>query len=193
MAPSAARLLRSDVKLANVLLNERAEGRLGDFGLAEQLPHGGDGLLASVCGTHDCMAPEMVRCGHGEVNGYGREVDLWAVGLMAYEMLVGHHPFQRPTEIATLTAILAADLVFPPEAAVTDAAKDLIRRLLEPEPDRRATAVDALRHAWLCGGEVLPVSDGAPRSRAASHVWQRPSVVKSALSMALGRQTVGHT
>ena len=66
-------------------------------------------------------------------------------------------------------------------------------QLLEPEPDRRATAVDALRHAWLCGGEVLPVSDGTPRSRAASHVWQRPSVVKSALSMALGRQTVGHT
>ena len=70
------------------------------------------------------------------------------------------------TAVAAVVAAPAADLAFPPEAAVTDAAKDLIRRLLEPEPDRRATAVDALRHAWLCGGEVLPVSDGAPRSRA---------------------------
>ena len=39
----------------------------------------GAGLLTSVCGTHDCMAPEMVRCGHGEAAGCGREIDLWAL------------------------------------------------------------------------------------------------------------------
>lgn len=245
----AQRVVHRDVKLGNVLLNERAEGRLGDFGLAERLPddvvapddEGGTrpGLLTSVCGTHDCMAPEMVRCGHGEAAGYGTAVDMWALGVMVFTMLFGRHPFERPTEIATLTAILAADAPFPPapagRPAVSAAAKDLIRRLLAPDPDRRATAAEALRHAWIRGAELSPRSDGeassglsspppslsppppsssslsgaeegpAPASattadsspastpRQISRLWQRPSVVKSAMSIALGRQTVGHT
>jgi len=237
----AQRVVHRDVKLGNVLLNERAEGRLGDFGLAERLPddvaaapddddEGGGGatrpgLLTSVCGTHDCMAPEMVRCGHGEADGYGTAVDMWALGVMVFTMLFGRHPFERPTEIATLTAILAADAPFPPAApadrpAVSAAAKDLIRRLLTPEPDKRATAAEALRHAWIRGAELSPRSDGeasglsspppslspppssssapadsspASTARQISRLWQRPSVVKSAMSIALGRQTVGHT
>jgi len=195
-------VVHRDIKPSNVLLNEQRESRLGDFGLAARLPEDGAGLLTSVCGTHDCMAPEMVRCGHGEAAGYGREVDLWAVGLLLFTMLCGHHPFERSTEIATLTAILDADFVFPPGAAPSELAKDLIRSLLAPQPECRATAAEGLQHEWICAD---PTSPGPPPPaereasasdlsiRQVSHLL-RPSVVKSAMSIAgLGRQALGHT
>jgi len=68
-------IVHRDIKATNVLLTELGEVRLADFGLAVRLPE--NGLLSSVCGTHDYLAPEMIRCGHGEVEGYGTSVDLW--------------------------------------------------------------------------------------------------------------------
>lgn len=196
-------VVHRDIKPANVLLNEHNEGRLGDFGLAEMLPEGGAGLLTSVCGTHDCMAPEMVRCGHGEVAGYGCAVDLWAVGLTLFTMLCGYHPFQRATEIATLTAILDADFSFPHAPDLSEPAKDLIRRLLVPQPEHRATAAEGLRHAWLCADDTASTSRPPPEPEAAAveatlatrqlSRLLRPSVVKSTMAIALGRQVVGHT
>ena len=134
---------------------------------------------------------------------YGREVDLWAVGLLLFTMLCGHHPFQRSTEIATLTAILDADFTFPPGAAPSAPAKDLIRRLLVPQPECRATAAEGLRHEWICAepatspGPVPPAEREASASDLSTRQVSRllrPSVVRSAMSIAgLGRQVLGHT
>ena len=137
------------------------------------------------------------------LGSYGREVDLWAVGLLLFTMLCGHHPFQRSTEIATLTAILDADFTFPPGAAPSAPAKDLIRRLLVPQPERRATAAEGLRHEWICAdpatspGPVPPAEREASASELSTRQVSRllrPSVVRSAMSIAgLGRQVLGHT
>ena len=134
---------------------------------------------------------------------YGREVDLWAVGLLLFTMLCGHHPFQRSTEIATLTAILDADFTFPPGAAPSAPAKDLIRRLLVPQPEHRATAAEGLRHEWICADPATSPGPAPPAEREASASdlstrqvsrLLRPSVVRSAMSIAgLGRQVLGHT
>ena len=118
---SRHQIVHRDVKASNVLL--AADGRtakLGDFGLAAKLPD--SGRLTSVCGTHDFLAPEMIRTGHGECDGYGASVDLWAVGLMLHGLLFGTNPFERDTDIATLQAILAGDYQPPPAAAAPAAA-----------------------------------------------------------------------
>jgi len=144
------RIVHRDIKATNVLLSERGEAQLADFGLATCLPD--DGLLTSVCGTHDYLAPEMIRCGHGEVEGYGTSVDLWGVGLLLYALLLGGNPFERNTDIETLQAILAGDIeMASPEASpqISAAARIFIRSLLETDPERRLTAKAALQVPWL--------------------------------------------
>ena len=78
------------------------------------------------------------------------------MGLLLFTMLCGHHPFERSTEIATLAAILDADFAFPPGAAPSAPAKDLIRRLLVPQPERRATAAEGLRVLAVALAPVMP-------------------------------------
>ncbi len=145
------RIVHRDIKPSNVLLSAEGEVRLADFGLAAELPLEGDGLLTKVCGTHDYLAPEMVRCGHGECEGYGTPVDLWAVGLLLFSLLCGSNPFERENDIDTLQAILLFDgqLAFPPTSSVSAPARELICALLSPDPARRATASESLGFSWL--------------------------------------------
>jgi len=144
----AKRIVHRDIKPANVLLSEEGVGRVGDFGIAASLPE--QGLLTAVCGTHNNMCPEMVRCGHGDSEGYGTAADMWQMGLLIFEMLCGTHPFARDTEVATLTAILDGTFSFPEGAPVSEPARDLLRRLLVSDPAERLTATQSLRHPWLC-------------------------------------------
>lgn len=140
-------VVHRDIKPSNLLLSPDGEVRLADFGLSDVLPP--SGVLTTVCGTHDFLAPEMIRCGHGEVDGYGLEVDMWGVGLLLFVLLHGHNPFERGTEIETLQAILLAQYQIPETVDVCPAAKDLIYRLLVCDPAKRCKASDALRHEWL--------------------------------------------
>eukprot|EP00966_Prymnesium_polylepis_P144607 3339157-Prymnesium_polylepis.1 len=99
------------------------------------------------------MAPEMVRCGHGEAAGYGTPSDMWQMGLLLFELLFGTHPVARNTEIETLAAILAADYAFPSGVDdVSEGARDLVRKLLVGDPAERLTAAECLRHPWIRSG-----------------------------------------
>jgi len=140
-------IVHRDIKPANVLLSEEGVGRLGDYGLAANLPE--EGLLTAVCGTHNNMCPEMVRCGHGDSEGYGTAADMWQMGLLLFEMLCGTHPFVRETEVATLTAILDGTFSFPEGAPVSEQARDLLRRLLVTDPAGRLSATQCLHHPWV--------------------------------------------
>jgi len=154
------RIVHRDIKATNVLLSAQGDVRLADFGLAARLPE--HGLLTSVCGTHDYLAPEMVRCGHGECDGYGTSVDLWGVGLLLFSLLCGGNPFERETDIATLQAILAGTFAFPAHRPPpSDSAADLIGRLLVVNPQARLSAAEAIQLPWVRGGEGELVGETA--------------------------------
>mmetsp|Transcript_26452 Transcript_26452/g.55595 ORF Transcript_26452/g.55595 Transcript_26452/m.55595 type:complete len:367 (-) Transcript_26452:360-1460(-) len=157
-------IVHRDIKPSNVLLSVGGVLKLADFGLCEQLPD--SGMLTNVCGTHDFLAPEMIRCGHGEEAGYGLAVDLWGVGLLLYVLLFGHNPFEHRTEIETLQAILRADYSFPEHSSVSSAAKSLISKLLVADPRQRLSASECLLHEWLCepDGSVSCTSLSPPPS-----------------------------
>ncbi|CAN0450087.1 unnamed protein product [Ectocarpus sp. 12 AP-2014] len=74
--------------LADTDLAAMVKVLLADFGLAKQLPKGDPGLLVGACGTKPYLAPELVR----DVP-YDAAVDMWAVGVVTYELLHGYTPF----------------------------------------------------------------------------------------------------
>ncbi|KAF9184447.1 Checkpoint kinase 2 [Haplosporangium sp. Z 767] len=91
-------IVHRDIKSDNVMIsNDRSEVKLIDFGLArctENQP-----LLSTICGTHAYMAPETAA--GEEKNGYGKSVDIWALGVMLFRMqvfaLAGKYPFDDNT------------------------------------------------------------------------------------------------
>ena len=79
-------LVHRDLKLENCFITEHMELRLGDFGLAASLKRGK--RRKTQCGTAHYMAPEI-----GATDGYGQEVDIWSLGVMAFLLLCGRFPF----------------------------------------------------------------------------------------------------
>ena len=76
-----------DLKPENVLFNKDGYLLLADFGLATKVAKDG-GLAKSFCGTAEYLAPEMLKG-----VGHDHTVDIWTLGILLYEMLVGIPPF----------------------------------------------------------------------------------------------------
>ncbi len=138
-AAHARGVLHRDVKPDNVLL-ERETGRvvLTDFGIARL-----DGSTTltergAFLGSPEFTAPERTEGGAA-----GPESDLWSVGVLLCTALEGRSPFRRDTMSGVLYAVLYEDIVLPTSAEPLAPA---IRGLLQRDPARRSTAVEA---SWL--------------------------------------------
>jgi serine/threonine protein kinase len=114
------------------------------------------------------MAPEVTPL-RAPLCGYGLEVDLWSAGICAFVMIAGQFPFAAPDE-AALAALLAAAPAVRMDArvwaAVSPQGRDLVARLLEPQPDERPTADAALRHAWFAPPPPPPPRPPPPAASA---------------------------
>jgi predicted ATPase len=119
-AAHARDLVHRDVKPGNILI-EAASGRsfLTDFGLAKDTRSAGQTQAGYFLGTVDYAAPEQI-----EAKPLGPAVDVYALGCVLYECLVGRPPFTRPTD----TAVISAHLRDPPPD-VTETRPDLPRAL----------------------------------------------------------------
>jgi DNA-binding beta-propeller fold protein YncE/predicted Ser/Thr protein kinase len=118
-------LVHRDVKPSNVLLDANEHVYLADFGLTKRL---GDARTdePALFGTIDYIAPEQIR--GDEIDG---RADVYALGCLLYECLVGSSPFRRGSDAATLFAHLEDE---PPPIPGLD---DVLSRALAKEPDRR--------------------------------------------------------
>lgn len=81
------KIVYRDLKLENILIDDDNHMLLTDFGLARQLKSGEK--LKDQSGTVSYMAPEIFK----EKTSYGYEVDWWSLGIVTYELLIGHSPF----------------------------------------------------------------------------------------------------
>jgi serine/threonine protein kinase/predicted negative regulator of RcsB-dependent stress response len=152
-AAHAKGIVHLDMKPDNVLLIEK-DGRrdcvkVVDFGIAGLMGQGGPG--AKVMGTPEYMAPERTAQAIND-----RRSDIYALGVMAYELLAGEVPFQGLTPVETL-AMHATDVPDPVSERVTvpiGAALDAwVLRLLEKDPDRRPQSMEEVE-ALLCEAQI---------------------------------------
>lgn len=106
--------------------------KLADFGFARSLPS--TSLAETLCGSPLYMAPEILR-----YEKYDAKADLWSVGTVLYEMMVGKPPFRASNHVELLRKIERGEdrIKFPEEVYLSDSMKRLIRALLKRNPVER--------------------------------------------------------
>lgn len=134
-------IIHRDLKPANVMFDERGEVRVIDFGISIRADQ--RRTLLSAAGTPLYIAPEVFT------NVYGRECDVWSLGVMLYEMLTGKHPFTGNSLLEVKVAIRDHRLLFPPDKKIDESAKHLIKRMLERNVSKRITSEEILAHPWM--------------------------------------------
>ncbi|CAO3682315.1 unnamed protein product [Umbelopsis ramanniana] len=141
-------VVHRDLKLENVLFEDKKELRIkiGDFGLAT-FSHK-QYALTSRCGTPSYVAPEVLA--PASSRAYGKEVDLWSLGVMLYICLCGYPPFYADSSVPA-QAIRSGQFSFVDAdwKGVTSEAKDLIKRLMTVDPTKRITVNEAMWHPWI--------------------------------------------
>lgn len=125
----------------NLLLGERNRVKIADFGWSVHAP---SSRRQTVCGTLDYLPPEMVQ--H---QPHDKSVDLWCLGVLMFEFLYGHPPFEAEDQDGTYERIKVVDLRFPARPIVSAEAKDLITRLLQKEPEKRLTWNQISNHKFI--------------------------------------------
>ncbi|XP_040837216.1 aurora kinase A isoform X2 [Ochotona curzoniae] len=142
------RVIHRDIKPENLLLGSAGELKIADFGWSVHAP---SSRRTTLCGTLDYLPPEMIEgCMHDE------KVDLWSLGVLCYEFLVGKPPFEANTYQETYRRISRVEFTFPD--FVTEGARDLISRLLKHSPSHRPTLTEVLEHPWVTAKSTKPSS-----------------------------------
>ncbi|XP_073021883.1 calcium-dependent protein kinase 8-like [Primulina eburnea] len=146
-------VMHRDLKPENFLFankKETAPLKAIDFGLSVFFKHGE--RFNEIVGSPYYMAPEVLK------RNYGPEVDVWSAGVILYILLCGIPPFWAETEQGVAQAIIRSVVDFKrdPWPKVSDNAKDLVKKMLDPDPSRRYTAQQVLEHPWLQNAKKAP-------------------------------------
>jgi len=134
-------IMHRDIKPENILIGHGDTLKIADFGWAVHAPKK---RRDTKCGTVEYLAPELVMR-----RPYCPAVDVWGLGVLLYEFLVGESPFVAETDERVLRNIRRGALKFPPR--VSREAQDLITRLLTKVPEDRLTPEQILQHPWMVG------------------------------------------
>ena len=133
-----------DIKPENILLTEKLDAKLTDFGLSRHFKK--NELLNSSCGSPIYAAPEML-----EGKSYdGTKIDIWSLGISLYTMVCGELPFVVDDEndiYILMDKIIKGNYNIP--EFLSDECKDLIKNMLVTDPDKRITLEQIKNHKWV--------------------------------------------
>uniref|UniRef100_A0A453CY37 non-specific serine/threonine protein kinase n=2 Tax=Aegilops tauschii subsp. strangulata TaxID=200361 RepID=A0A453CY37_AEGTS len=146
-------VMHRDLKPENFLLANKDDDlslKAIDFGLSVFFKPGQ--IFTDVVGSPYYVAPEVL------CKKYGPEADVWTAGVILYILLSGVPPFWAETQQGIFDAVLKGVIDFDSEPwpVISDSAKDLITRMLNPRPAERLTAHEVLCHPWIRDQGVAP-------------------------------------
>ncbi|XP_021345181.1 serine/threonine-protein kinase BRSK2-like isoform X2 [Mizuhopecten yessoensis] len=130
-----------DLKPENLLLDDKNNIRVADFGMASLQVEGS--MLETSCGSPHYACPEVIR---GEKYD-GRKADVWSCGVILYALLVGALPFDDDNLRQLLEKVKKG--VFHIPHFVPPDCQNLLRGMIEVDPHRRLTLEDIHRHPWV--------------------------------------------
>ncbi|XP_029287315.1 aurora kinase A [Cottoperca gobio] len=135
------KVIHRDIKPENLLLGANGELKIADFGWSVHTP---SSRRSTLCGTLDYLPPEMI-----EGKTHDEKVDLWSLGVLCYEFLVGKPPFETKSHEETYRKISRVEYTYPAQSNISDGAKDLVARLLKHNPMHRLPIQGVLTHPWV--------------------------------------------
>ncbi len=148
------------MKPENLLLDHAHNIKIVDFGLSNT--YKGDEKLKTACGSPCYAAPEMIA-GKKYV---GLQVDIWSSGVVLFALLCGYLPFEDPNTSSLYKKILGGDFTIPKH--VSGHARDLLKGILNTDPQKRLTIAQIRAHHWL---QLAPLK---PRQGIISGLHQVP-------------------
>ncbi|CAF3650776.1 unnamed protein product [Adineta steineri] len=174
----SANVIHRDMKPSNVLINQQCRVKICDFGLARSLNHVYEDVqhpaLTEYVATRWYRAPEILLAS----SKYTKGVDMWSIGCIFGEMLLGkplfqgtstfnqlerilqHIPTPSHSDIASISSQYGPSVLERASSGpkkpfdnlipnITDESLDLLRRLLQFNPDKRMSAEEGLRHSFV--------------------------------------------
>ncbi|CCF60383.1 hypothetical protein KAFR_0K00280 [Kazachstania africana CBS 2517] len=139
-------IIHRDIKPENILIGFNNTVKLTDFGWSIINPKGI--RRKTLCGTIDYLSPEIITS-----KEYDHTVDIWALGVLAYELVVGSPAFEEETKEMTYKRIVKGELKFPEH--LPNIVRDLIQRILVIEPSKRMSLKEIKRHPWILKNKPL--------------------------------------
>ena len=135
------RIVHRDLKPENLLLDSKKNIKIVDFGLSNLYNKGQ--LLKTACGSPCYAAPEMIN---GKAYK-GVMVDIWSSGIILFAMICGYLPFEDNNNDVLYQKITDGKFTIP--RFVSEPAKDLIRCILNTDPNKRYTISQIKNHPWF--------------------------------------------
>jgi len=134
------KIVHRDIKPENVLLDQQNRAKLTDFGWSNYMQ--GNMKRTTVCGTPVYLAPEIINN-----TGHDEHVDIWCIGILLFELIVGRPPFSGETEQIIRYNIMKMRINWPNN--IDRDAADLISRILKYNPEERISLEQMLLHPFF--------------------------------------------
>eukprot|EP00123_Amoebidium_parasiticum_P015218 comp22840_c0_seq1/m.35961 comp22840_c0_seq1/g.35961 ORF comp22840_c0_seq1/g.35961 comp22840_c0_seq1/m.35961 type:complete len:371 (-) comp22840_c0_seq1:248-1360(-) len=157
----AQNIAHRDLKPENLLFvdaSDRSALKLTDFGFAKEV----DQVLQTPCYTPYYVAPEVLHAEQRKASRYDKSCDMWSLGVILYILLCGYPPFYSEggahISPGMKRRIRSGVYDFPEEewGCISKSVKELIRRLLHINPEKRMTIDEMMMHPWIAQSDEVP-------------------------------------
>jgi len=135
-------IIHRDLKPQNILITDVGDIKITDFGFARYFDN--DLLIQTICGSPLYMAPEIMKS-----QKYDYKSDLWSVGIIFYEMLVGNTPFKSKNIYELIRRIENDEVKVPSKFKLSINCQNLLYSLLKKNPEERISWEDFFGHTLL--------------------------------------------
>ena len=133
-------IIHRDIKPENILIDKNGFVKLTDFGWSNYV--NSNEIRSTYCGTPLYLAPEMIK----EI-GHDEHLDIWCIGVLIFELLTGEVPFKGEDLKSLNNNILNLKISWTKD--INSVAKNLISKILKPDPKDRISLVEMLQHPFF--------------------------------------------